>query len=281
MVDRASALGIHGSGARAWGGREGVLCLIFLAAMARPTFASELPPAPIEHRLEIRVRIYNYAKVPKTTLSSAIEEARRIFQKANVETDWVICPTAGVPQNPNSTCDNEKHWGPAVINLRILPESMAARLDGRWEYIGFALSTATPGAGSDAWVFHGRVEELAASRIVDRKLILGAAMAHEIGHLLLGLGSHSPGGIMRARWHREEMELEGQGYLLFTSRQSDQIRSAVSMRLQQAKIDGVPLGSCLSGECCGGREVDITCQGPGKGRFSWDSGELAHRIDPR
>jgi len=238
MVDRASELRIHGSGARAWDGREGVLCLIFLAAIARPTFASELPPAPIEQSSEITVRIYNYAKVPKTTLSSAIEEARRIFQKADVETDWAICPIAGVPQHSNSTCNNEKHLGPAGINLRILPQSMAARLDAHWEYIGFALSTATPGAGSDAWVFYGRVEELAASRIVDRKLILGAAMAHEIGHLFLGLGSHSPGGIMRARWHREEMELAGQGYLLFTSRQSDQIRSAVRMRLQRAKIGG-------------------------------------------
>ena len=226
MESRDQGLGNRGCGL------EEVLFLTLLSAITRPTAASELPRAQVEHSLQVTVRVYNYAEVPQKTLSSAVEEARRIFQKGGVETDWVACLIGGA--KPDPAC--EEHLGPAGIILKILPASMATRLDAHWEHLGFAASSATPSPGSDAWVFYRRVEELAKFRIADRELILSAAMAHEIGHLLLGLEPHSPSGIMRGKWHREDLMLLAQGYLLFTSKQSEQMRKAVTTRLQQAEL---------------------------------------------
>ncbi len=49
-------------------------------------------------------------------------------------------------------------------------------------------------------------------------VILGHAAAHEIGHLLLGSNSHSPQGLMRARWSRQDLQNAGIGQSSFHAR---------------------------------------------------------------
>jgi hypothetical protein len=47
----------------------------------------------------------------------------------------------------------------------------------------------------------GAVEELArGQQLVSKGQILGHAVAHEIGHLLMGTNSHSSRGLMRGNW---------------------------------------------------------------------------------
>ena len=60
-------------------------------------------------------------------------------------------------------------------------------------------------------------------------------MAHEIGHLLLGVG-HSPTGIMRAKLNRWDLLQAGRGQLKFTPEQSLLIRDEVAAR--RANRDG-------------------------------------------
>jgi len=58
-------------------------------------------------------------------------------------------------------------------------------------------------------------------------------MAHEIGHVLLGLNSHSSMGIMRGYWQAEEVSALERGRLLFSSQQSRAMRErlqAISAR---------------------------------------------------
>jgi hypothetical protein len=61
-------------------------------------------------------------------------------------------------------------------------------------------------------------------------LLLGHLMAHEIGHLLLGAGNHSPTGLMRARWQQQELELIRRRTLAFTSGQAESIRAQTQER---------------------------------------------------
>jgi hypothetical protein len=49
---------------------------------------------------------------------------------------------------------------------------------------------------------------------VDSAVLLGAAMAHEIGHLLFG-PSHAYAGVMSPRLGAKEMALAGRGELRF------------------------------------------------------------------
>ena len=61
-------------------------------------------------------------------------------------------------------------------------------------------------------------------------IILGCAIAHELGHLLLGTNSHSDTGIMRPRWEPNQFRQLMMGTLLFTTTQSNLMREQVQTR---------------------------------------------------
>jgi len=64
-------------------------------------------------------------------------------------------------------------------------------------------------AGAHATVFYDRVEKLWLNSTVGPSTgsLLGAAMAHEIGHVLMRSTEHSAAGIMKARWGQAEFRL--------------------------------------------------------------------------
>jgi hypothetical protein len=84
-----------------------------------------------------------------------------------------------------------------------------------------------------ASVFYKRVENLS-WRLDENKqqtpVLLGDVIAHEIGHLLLGTNSHSPTGIMSARWDRDYLRLALMGLQLFSPEQSSAMRETVLRR---------------------------------------------------
>jgi hypothetical protein len=49
----------------------------------------------------------------------------------------------------------------------------------------------------------------------DTALVLGCVIAHELGHLLLGVHGHSNGGIMQAHWGIEQTQLALMSQLSF------------------------------------------------------------------
>lgn len=185
----------------------------------------------------IIVRIYNYAHVSHRTLGRAEEVTSRIFRKAGVEMAWHDCPTSHAEEEQYPAC--APPLGAMAVDLRILPSSMAARFGSSGEQLGFALASARAGSASDAWVFYERVERLAESQVASCDQILGHAMAHEIGHLLLGPDSHSHGGIMRSNWDREYLEEASRGQLLFTGDQARLIRNDVQARSAMSEVSAV------------------------------------------
>ena len=87
--------------------------------------------------------------------------------------------------------------------------------------------------GDLASVSFSCVKEEAAKFGVSSYAVLGPVIAHEIGHLLLGQQSHSPTGIMRARWGRRDYEAPPLGAFMFTPGQAEQIRTEVKERGRQ------------------------------------------------
>ena len=77
---------------------------------------------------------------------------------------------------------------------------------------GFAVLI--PGANGYAAVCWPAVLRGATQMDVDPALLLGAAMAHELGHLLFGR-SHTHSGVMSPRLGPKEMELAARGELRF------------------------------------------------------------------
>jgi len=229
MESRSRELGVRGRGSVVALG-----CLLTLSSLA---FAGTQATAGAQQGLRIIVRVYNYAGVSRGTLARAEEEASRIFREAHVEMTWLDCPTSPAVAEKYPAC--EPPLGAMGVDLRILPQAMAACVPSGKERLGLALPSTKAGSASSAWVFYHRVEQLAERKDASPAQILGHAIAHEIGHLLLGPNRHSSAGLMRAEWHREELQRASRGEMLFTPEQSEFIRTEVlaRMMLQQAAVE--------------------------------------------
>lgn len=184
----------------------------------------------VEANLTITVRVYNYAVASAGTIATAEREATRILNAAGVELVWLSCPTSPAQYESNQATASRKcreFLGASEIVLRILPKSTPARTSLRDTMFGFADGSAL------ASVFYGRVERLALGldgEPSEIPVILGHAIAHEIGHLLLGEASHSPTGIMCGQWDRKYLQRALMGRQLFTSAQSQKLRAAILAR---------------------------------------------------
>jgi hypothetical protein len=62
-------------------------------------------------------------------------------------------------------------------------------------------------------------------------VILGHILAHELGHLLLGLDAHRTGSIMQRNWGENELCRALQRRMLFPSWQAEQMRAQVVARI--------------------------------------------------
>jgi hypothetical protein len=82
--------------------------------------------------------------------------------------------------------------------------------------------------GRIVYVFYQRVERAASSRRMPLTPILGAAMAHELGHALLPSGSHSASGLMRAVWTDVDFRNASSGFLTFNRQQGQLIAERLS-----------------------------------------------------
>jgi hypothetical protein len=94
--------------------------------------------------------------------------------------------------------------------------------------VGFAQMV--PGRADFAVISYPAVAAAAISLECDPAELLGAAIAHEVGHLLLG-PAHSEAGVMGAHFGSREVELVGHGELFFDDNQAARMRENVR-RLQ-------------------------------------------------
>jgi len=202
----------------------GVLLTAWLAAPGRSTAAS----AP-RMGLAITINVHDYAKVDREALTEAQKEATEIFKKTGILSHWI---------DPDSPGDKSFHA--SHIQLNILPSVMSDRLPLSDNVMGIA-----PGTGPDrqwAYVFYHRVKTLtmrhAAYTHENTAKILGHVIAHEIGHLLLNVQSHSATGIMRGDWDRLDLRNAGYGFLQFTPQEAEAIREEVGRRSGRTQESG-------------------------------------------
>ena len=162
----------------------------------------------------ITIHLYNYAAVPEKTLAKAKEEAGGIFRNAGLTALWLDHALSVVDlRHPHESTDS---WDRTHFVLRLLRR---AREQSSKNAMGEAVSPEI------ADVFVNRATEQAAVGELSVSRMLGHAIAHEIGHLLLGYNSHSPGGIMAAPWSRQDVCRISKGNLLFTQQEVARIQA--------------------------------------------------------
>lgn len=209
-----------------------------LVLMAGLTGLNQFAAAgPRETSLKITIYAYNFAQVDGRTLREAEQVATGIFRKTGVETQWI--DIVSTLQNMQSRSAAHGPYNLSDIQLEILPPAMVQRLGLPKNVMGLA-----PGTERDrqlVYLFYDKVKALAERQMrarVDggistyaiRVQILGHAIAHEIGHILLNLESHSDTGIMRANWDLKQLQDACYGYLVFTPPQAEAIRLEVARR---------------------------------------------------
>ena len=150
----------------------------------------------------ITIRIYDNAGVPPGDRAKALKTAGSILSRADLEPTWVVCTPVRDARQPQPGCDSSPASHELVV--RLTRNSPAAE-DANSRAFGYSLIDATTATGTLSTVFVDRVDWLASTGKALRAEVLGRAIAHEIGHQLLGSNDHSPRGLMRETWTADEL----------------------------------------------------------------------------
>ncbi len=168
--------------------------------------------------------VYNLAEVPGAVLEKARGEAGRIYAKAGVEAEWVECGANGAGRS--AACAGMGQPDRPVMKI------MTRSVDGQRSRgaLGYAVVPEAGVLGTQAWVFFETVKEVADRDGADVPDVLAVAMAHELGHLLLGQNAHSGRGIMQGAWKKEQLKRAAAGGLTFTQEQAERMQAQVRER---------------------------------------------------
>ena len=203
--------------------------VVIAGAVCCPLSAASLETEPRGAELAIAIRVYNFARVSCSTLSRAERKATEFFRRASIETEWVDCPLNAAELSRYPRC--EALSGPAVITLKILPRSMAQSYCRFSNGLGFALLSEKGRFTTDAFIFFQQVTESAEKTGCPVCTLLALAMAHEIGHLLLGTAGHSSDGIMRTNWGLTDVRRVEVAQLKFSNSEARAIQFQVLQRM--------------------------------------------------
>ncbi len=147
----------------------------------------------------VTVRLYDYSGLTADETERLAKITALPFLHGGITVSWIHCRGALAGRAPVA-CSGNLTANEVLVRLQpTFPETSNARS----ERLGVAF--VTPQGGQYATVYVPAVRALAAERAIALDLALGYAVAHEIGHCLLGPG-HSLAGLMRAIWTRDDTQ---------------------------------------------------------------------------
>jgi hypothetical protein len=175
---------------------------------------------------QITIRIHNYAQANSSVLLDAEGAADDILRQAGTDAVWIECP---IGQASSNRGDCSGHVSPLDFVVNLLPRSMSDRLHLRGGVLGVAFQAPGRDFGSTTAIFYDVVKDVT-QRQGDLAQLLGDAIVHELGHLLLGTNSHSTTGLMSAFWSRKQLIVVQQRGLAFSSAEAERVQKAVLAR---------------------------------------------------
>jgi hypothetical protein len=173
----------------------------------------------------VTIRIYNYAAVPSADIQAARAAADRIFQDAGLSVQWVVCRVPNLPEGAACT-EPLRDSGEFVLRLQTSARTAIPSHVG----LGSSLIDGS-GGGVLITIDPGLVHTVAAQAGALPAIVLGRAIAHEVGHLLTGSAGHSPHGLMRALWSQKELRENRLEDWEFSPRESAAMKSALTREL--------------------------------------------------
>lgn len=177
----------------------------------------------------ILVRIYDNAGVAISELAAALRTTHEILRRADLGVDWVQCRARRDGPVP-AVCDQPLSSGDVVVRLI----EGSDKESGERRALGYSLFDAD-GVSGFATVYVDRVDWLAKRAQYPRAPVLGRAIAHEIGHLMLRSNDHTESGLMREVWTAEQVVRNRREDWTFSADQGGDLRNARLARSGNAK----------------------------------------------
>ena len=170
---------------------------------------------------------YDNFGVPAADLAAARLDAQAVLQQAGVNIVWDDCWARPRAPGPASARCQEPVGGDIVLRLQKTGASrpVEVRLDG--VLAGRAPPARHRSSRPCMSIASSRWPGVPAS--IARR-VLGLAIAHEIGHVLLDSNAHAPSGLMRADWSRRELRHKDAGAWQFLDNEAGRVRSAAMGR---------------------------------------------------
>jgi hypothetical protein len=184
------------------------------------------------------VRLYDNGSMSAADRALTIATAGDILLASSVPTSWPDCAPSPKPKQTAGgfVCDRPMSDGEVAVRL-VRDTAPHAGFQGDLP-LGYSLIDAPRRRGALATIYLDRVEWIAADAGVDARIVLGRAIAHEIGHMLLGTTAHSSGGLMRAIWSRQTLEQGNAADWLFTPPDAAALRRAFGRRVPVTQTVG-------------------------------------------
>lgn len=187
-------------------------------------FSVQSAPAQSSDVLSLPIRIHDYARLPAGSIESAQKRVRDLYAPIGVHPVWA--ETMRPPDRLRQLRRDPREW-----SIIILTATMSRRLRVEAETAGLAVVAVN--GGKVAYVLFDRVAHVAAASATDPADVLGAIMAHELGHLLLPSGAHSVTGLMRPLWRALDFRALDPRQWRFTPAQANAVRRRLSQTLTE------------------------------------------------
>ena len=164
------------------------------------------------------VRLYNTAAIPPDELAAARNTADAILRNPGLEVTFRQCGSA------TDSCDQPLTRSEVVVRIIDAPP-FNATLEP--DAFGLTYIVKRTNRGWLATVFADRIGSAATRVGVEPGTLLGRVMAHEIGHLLLGVDYHGSAGVMRAEWSNETLNHGGEDWR-FSMAEAEQMQRVIA-----------------------------------------------------
>jgi hypothetical protein len=174
----------------------------------------------------IVIRSFDNFGVPAADLVAARQAAQAILQQAGVNIVWADCWVGDQqPAVAPARCQ-EPVGGDIVLRMQKVGEADRSKFVS----MGFSVIGTTDAPPFLATVYADRVESVAQGAGIDARRVLGLAIAHEIGHVLLNNSTHASSGLMRADWSRNELRRNDAASWRFLDTEAARVRAAALER---------------------------------------------------
>lgn len=168
------------------------------------------------------VVIHDSAGVPAEAMQTARTNAARVFAGAGVSVHWVSTGGLGTACQPDASGEGDDRF---CVQVLLRPRNRESA-PGRRRIMGMAQAANQQRAVLS--LYFDAITDVAKQYGAPTGHVLGIALAHEMGHVMLPPPSHSATGIMQASWEGDDLRHAIMGEVAFTHDQAAAMRARLS-----------------------------------------------------